>query len=239
MAMCWIMGIINEHPTHTLRVRCEDHGRNPKIRNRRYGPNETFELPPGQRVEASEVDNFAIPWNNDKGQRVLLQFGPAGGPQETLQVDVTGRQAWDWVRLRNGSGDVLGEFEVGSLGNAPGINHSGWKIYLGADGKLALKNEYRQGASRDDLLGALKVVTSALSPGNVLQAVKQAKDIVVELRAVVGEARGIVDDTILTAPKKMAEVVKDVSSAVSGLTGIPGIAGATPTGAAPATSEEK
>jgi hypothetical protein len=214
MAMCWIQGIFNHHPTRALRVRCLDRGRNPTIGGKKYGADDWFELAPGGRVESSQIDNLAVPWNNEKAQRLVLSWGPASDPKESLQLDVIGQKAWDWLRMRDGFDAVVGEFEVGSLGDAPGINHSGWTIHLEPT-SLRFRNEFRQGLKRDDLLWPLGEAARALEAKNILKVVKDAKDIVVE-------ATSIVDHVIINPAKQVAGVLKDVAGAVTGLAGLGG-----------------
>lgn len=194
MAMCWIEQAINHHPNGFLKFQVHDFGRSPTVKainrrvldkgpsslaaalklptiwgainftglddDNRLGPDAWYSVRPGQTVD---LENCGIPWG---GNQQALWVSPIlwNGKPVKIQFDIVSQGAWDFIRIRDEDGREHGRAEVGSLGNAPGINHSTWQLVLHSDGKLELHCKWRQGLTRG---GARELGAEALQVGGI------------------------------------------------------------------------
>jgi|JI102314A1RNA_FD_contig_21_14656545_length_1006_multi_6_in_0_out_0_1 hypothetical protein len=153
MAVCWIEKIVNDHPTGTLLLNCADFSRHPRVKgtSQEFGRNDWFSVGPGETLE---LENFAIPWShNFFREQALFVKTILPEQQYTYVYRIVNHDAWDWVSIKddNLQGPQLGEVEVGSMGDAPLINHSAWHLALTTNG-VEWRNQWRQGIPRDAFL---------------------------------------------------------------------------------------
>ncbi|WP_028454413.1 hypothetical protein [Chitinilyticum litopenaei] len=166
MAIAWIKEIHNYHPNTTLAFQIED-SRIPSIDNKE---SKSFELPQGQ-LTADKLSNFAVPWSFAGNQH--LKITVKGAQTDTFYVEIRGRSGWDYLVFRDAEFRECGEVELGSQGDAPGVNHSWWAICLHSDGKLEWHALERQGLQRDEALalGRFLVDLSEKSVGLIIKAI--------------------------------------------------------------------
>jgi hypothetical protein len=159
--MCWIEQVINYHPTGTLRFQVHDFGRHPTVKDdgKELGPDDWCTVAPGKTVN---LENCGVPWGGN--QQALRVEADVDGKKGTVQFDIVNQDAWDFIRIRDEEYREHGRAEVGSLGNAPGINHSAWRLVLHSDGKVDLHCEWRQGLTRE---GAKELGAVALEIGGM------------------------------------------------------------------------
>lgn len=168
MAMCWIEQVINYHPTGTLRFQVHDFGRSPTVKDngKQLGPDDWFSVAPGK---TANLENCGIPWGGK--EQALWVEADVDGKKAKVQFDIVNQDAWDYIRIRDGEFREHGRAEVGSMGNAPGLNHSAWRLVLHSDGKVELHCEWRQGLTKQ---GAAELGAVALQIGNMVVALAGA-----------------------------------------------------------------
>ncbi|MBC7908623.1 MAG: hypothetical protein H7Y60_17985 [Rhodospirillaceae bacterium] len=153
MAMFWIKEIRNYHPTGTISLRCDDGGRLPKLDGKIYGRDEWLQLPApktGEMYSSIRPENLAVPWSYGFSQKMVLKSDVKGSPTTTLEI--RGEGGWDYLVVRDDETREIGQVEVGTLGDAPGVNHSWWVLALHSDGDLKFHCTERQGLTRDEAL---------------------------------------------------------------------------------------
>lgn len=157
MAMAWIREIRNHRPNSTLRVRVFDNGRHPSLGGKTYGNDEWMIIPAGSENQPTIVcpENMGVPWSYGGAQRMIIET-EIDGVTKSISAEVRGDSGWDYLVLRDGQLNQFAATEIGSLGYAPGINHSWWGVVLHSDGKLEWHLFERQGLRRDDLVDIVK-----------------------------------------------------------------------------------
>ncbi|GJI93887.1 hypothetical protein RugamoR57_06050 [Duganella caerulea] len=154
MAIAWIREIRNHHTNGKIRIKMIDDGRHPSYNGVTYGKDDWMVIPPCRSADSPVVanpENMAVPWGYGGKQRLIIQV-EVDGVKNTVSAEIRGNNAWDYVVLRDHELTEIGETEVGSLGDAPGVNHSWWALVLHANGRLEWHLFERQGLARDDLL---------------------------------------------------------------------------------------
>jgi len=155
MAVAFIREIVNLNPDITLRIRVMDNNRHPAWQGVQYSTEDWLQI---NRPASSAVpvvvrpDNMAVPWSYGGIQRLYIQTVTTGGLVKNITAEIHGENAWDYMVLRDNSLAEIGKTEIGSLGDAPGVNHSWWAIVLLEDGRLEWRLFERQGMHRDDLV---------------------------------------------------------------------------------------
>ncbi|MBV8045678.1 MAG: hypothetical protein JO171_00880 [Paludibacterium sp.] len=155
MAIAFIREIVNMNPDVTLRIRVMDDNRHPTWQGVEYGKEDWLQInrPPSANVPTVVTpDNMAVPWSYGGKQRMYIQTVTTGGIVKNISAEVRGENAWDYMVLRDNALAEIGQTEIGSLGDAPGVNHSWWAIVLQEDGRLEWRLFERQGLRRDDLI---------------------------------------------------------------------------------------
>lgn len=155
MAIAFIREIVNMNPDITLRVRVADNNRHPVWQGVEYGKEDWLQInrpPTAEMPTVVTPENMAVPWSYGGKQRLYIQTITAGGVAKTITAEIHGENAWDYMVLRDNSLAEFGKIEIGSLGDAPGVNHSWWAIVLLEDGRLEWRLFERQGVPRDDLV---------------------------------------------------------------------------------------
>ncbi len=159
MAVAFIREIVNLNPDITLRIRVMDNNRHPAWQGVQYSTEDWLQI---NRPASSAVpvvvrpDNMAVPWSYGGIQRLYIQTVTTGGLVKNITAEIHGENAWDYMVLRDHSLAEIGKTEIGSLGDAPGVNHSWWAIVLLEDGRLEWRLFERQGMHRDDLVNIVK-----------------------------------------------------------------------------------
>ncbi|MBC7908622.1 MAG: hypothetical protein H7Y60_17980 [Rhodospirillaceae bacterium] len=155
MAVAWIKQISVFNPNVKLSVRCLDNNRHPKVNGTEYGRDSWFVVDGSQVTAGSKgvvvsPDNLAIPWSYGGDQRLEFKLEEAGAETRFASAEIRGRSGWDYIVFRDKEFRESGEVDVGTLGDAPGINHSNWILSVHSDGKLEWHCSERQGLKRDD-----------------------------------------------------------------------------------------
>lgn len=161
MAIAFIREIVNLNPDVTLRVRVMDDNRHPVLQGVQYSKDDWMQInrPPSPNAPTVVTpDNMAVPWSYGGKQRLYIQTVTTGGVVKNVTAEIHGENAWDYMVLRDNSLAEIGRTEIGSLGDAPGVNHSYWAIVLLEDGRLEWRLFERQGLRREDLVN---IVTEA------------------------------------------------------------------------------
>lgn len=153
MAMAWIREIRNHHPNGSLRVRVNDNGRHPSLNGKTFQREEWMNIPPGSENNPSSISpqNMAAPWSYGGSQRMIVET-VVDGVTRIVSFEIRGKSGWDYLVLRDAQLKEVREIEVGSLGDAPGVNHSWWALVLHSDGNLEWHLFERQGLPRAELL---------------------------------------------------------------------------------------
>jgi hypothetical protein len=156
MAIAWIKEIHNFNPKAKLKVRCLDNNRHPQIGGKEYGKDDWIELDgakiaTGSRSVSVTADNLAVPWSFGGDQRLEMMI-ELDGVTRYVSAEIRGRSGWDYVLFRDQEFRESGEVDVGSLGDAPGTNHSWWIMALHSDGKLEWHCTERQGLKREEAI---------------------------------------------------------------------------------------
>lgn len=157
MAIAWIREIRNCHPNGKIRVKVLDDGRHPSLNGVTYSKDDWMVVPPGRSKNDPSIvtpDNMAVPWSYGGKQRVLIQV-EVNGVTSSVSAEIRGANAWDFIVLRDGELTQMAEIDAGSLGDAPGINHSWWGLVLHEDGRLEWHLFEKQGMNRNDVLNVL------------------------------------------------------------------------------------
>lgn len=151
MAICFITHVNNYHSSEILRFRVRDYGRHPKVENTGHvmGADEWMDVLPGQELEFS---NFGIPWNMNN-QHLTIEWTKENGRVIAGKgYFVVGNiEGWDYVHIRDAEHREIRTIEVGSLGDAPGINYSTWRLALHSNGLPELTCTGRDGLSLETL----------------------------------------------------------------------------------------
>ena len=110
-------------------------------------------IPAGSENEPSIVcpENMAAPWSFGGSQKLIIET-VVNGVTRIVSAEVRGKSGWDYLVLRDKHLDEIGETEIGSLGDAPGTNHSWWALVLHGDGRIEWKLFERQGLPRQELV---------------------------------------------------------------------------------------
>jgi hypothetical protein len=153
MAIVWIKEIRNYHPNGELSLRCDDGGRHPSVGGKEYGPDAWMVLKPpsGEPYSSLRPDNMAVPWSFNFTQKLWVR-STINGLSPMVTVEVRGESGWDDMVIRDDEFRELGKVDVGSQGDAPGINHSWWVLALHGDGNVEFHCLERQGLLRDEAL---------------------------------------------------------------------------------------
>lgn len=162
MAIAFIREIRNHCPNSKLRIRVQDDGRHPSLNGVTYGKEDWMSISNAKSANnptVVEPDNMGIPWSYGGKQRLIIQT-EINGVVKNISAEIRGRDAWDFMLLRDNELQEIGETEVGSLGDAPGVNHSWWGLVLHSNGKLEFHLFERQGLRRDDLLSIVNAAGS-------------------------------------------------------------------------------
>lgn len=185
MAIAFIRELRNHHAHGSLRIRVQDNNRHPRVDGVEYGADKWLDVkaPDSEGGYTSKLpDNMAVPWSYGGAQRLYIEC-TVNGKVRTMSAEISGDGGWDYIVLRDHELRQIGRMEIGSLGDAPGVNHSWWAVVLHANGRLEWVLFERQGARRDDLVqagAALGKVVLDL----VLEAEKAAIRLLPELLAV-------------------------------------------------------
>lgn len=181
MAIAFIRELRNASKTLQLRVQVADNNRHPSVNGKTYGKSEWLDIPPcSDPMQPTIVSpsNMAVPWSYGGEQRLMVQVVSDQSISKVFSMEIRGRDAWDFIVIRDHNLKELAEIEIGSLGDAPGVNHSWMGLVLTDDGRVTLETFDRQGARRDDLiavgkaLGALGKLTIDMLPKMAEVAVK-------------------------------------------------------------------
>lgn len=156
MAIAWIKEIHNFNPKAKLSIRCLDNGRHPKVGSTIYNQDDWIVID-GSQVQAGDKsvrvvpENLAVPWSFGGVQRLEIKV-EQDGVTNVVTAEIRGRSGWDYILFRDKEFREAGEVDAGSLGDAPGTNHSWWVLALHSDGKLEWHCLERQGLKRDEAL---------------------------------------------------------------------------------------
>lgn len=156
MAIAWVSEIRNNHPTAALSVRLDD-GRHPMVNGVTYDRDQWLDVGPRRGQDDPSIvrpENMAVPWSYGGANKMLLRVKSIGG-QNTVSAEIRGTDAWDYIVFRDIELTELKSLEAGSLGDAPGVNHSWWSVCLHDNGIIEWHLMDRQGARRDDIVNAL------------------------------------------------------------------------------------
>jgi hypothetical protein len=169
MAMVWIERIKNYSTISDLICTFGDKGNyKPRKKNENGtaiempNPWTLFKASDINRPSVVETQDCPIPWNRDDNvtglfvewqhQVKVLDKGTEHNPivKTRIRLDISPNSGWDYIRTRDEQGTILGRLDAGSLGSAPGINHSGFELVLRNDGKLSLNQIWRQSLTKED-----------------------------------------------------------------------------------------
>lgn len=156
MAIAWITELRNNHPTATLSILVDD-GRHPSVDDVEYDRNSWINIAPRRGNDDPTIvkpSNLAVPWSFGGANKMLLRVETTGG-RNTASAEIRGTDGWDYIVLRDVELNELKSIEAGSLGDAPGVNHSKWAISLHENGVIEWHLWDRQGARRADILNAV------------------------------------------------------------------------------------
>ena len=154
MAIAWITEVRNCSTSATLRICAMDDGRHPELNNVTYYKDDWMLVSPTANSSSPRTikpSNLAVPWSYGGKQRLVMRVS-CDGIEKTLSAEVRGENGWDYLVIRDEALNIITQTEIGSLGDAPGVNHSHWALVLHEDGKLEWHLFERQGLRRDDLL---------------------------------------------------------------------------------------
>lgn len=175
MAMAWIEQLINFHPTAPLCVMLND-SRTPRLSSPLVRADESIELQPKKRYHIGsgqivKAQNFAFPWK-EGGQ--YLEVKSSDDVEFGSRYYIDSRNSWDYLFATDLDNQPVGPaVDVGSMGDAPGVNHSGWVLVQTQAGDIALFNTWRQGAVRDNILKDLDYIQWALKGGKMVAGIVQ------------------------------------------------------------------
>jgi len=157
MAIAWIREIRNCHPNGKIRIKQMDDGRHPSWNGVTYAKDEWLVVPPSASKSNPSVatpDNMAVPWSYGGKQRLVIQV-EVNGVVNSVSAEIRGENAWDFIVLRDNELTQMTQMDAGSLGDAPGVNHSWWGLVLHENGQLEWHLFERQGMTQAGILNVL------------------------------------------------------------------------------------